>query len=135
MKLLPFLVLGLFLAGCATSPGTVDADDDFDDDGQRTTTESDIRNEIEAAKYCDTDEDCVSIYGQCPFGCYIAVNQNEADRIYQVVHDYPSNCAYACLPSGGARCVENQCEEIIPELNESNGTLFANGLGDDNGAY
>lgn len=93
--------------------------------------ESQIQSEIEKASYCNSDNDCVIVEGQCPFGCYLGINKLEADRISSLVKSFQSNCIYSCIPTESVSCVSNKCEvnlqkppiksEINKEICESTG--------------
>lgn len=75
-------------------------------------SESYIKSKIEEANYCNTKEDCVNVGNKCPFGCYVYVNKNEADKISNLVNSYKSNCIYACIPCLDVECKNNRCEPI-----------------------
>lgn len=71
--------------------------------------ENKIKAEIEKANYCSIDSDCVDIGGKCPFGCYIYVNRNEAERISQLVESFESKCVYGCVSCSQLTCAEGRC--------------------------
>ena|SRR3989338_5127630 len=71
-----------------------------------------IQQEIVKANYCETNEDCVSAGGQCPFGCYIYVNKNEVSRIKNLISSYKSNCIYDCMYCPTVECKNNKCEAV-----------------------
>ena len=70
---------------------------------------SNIRQEIEKAKYCDEDSDCVDAGGKCPFGCYAYVNKNEVSRIGQLIDSFNSKCVYGCISCPTAVCENKKC--------------------------
>jgi len=74
-----------------------------------SSAEADIRTEIENANYCENTSDCTVVFGQCPFGCYLPVNNSAAGRIESLVSSYESNCAYICIELKGVKCVNNKC--------------------------
>ncbi|MEK6922171.1 MAG: hypothetical protein AABX08_00025 [Nanoarchaeota archaeon] len=75
-----------------------------------------IKNEIDKANYCNTKSDCVNIGNQCPFGCYIYVNKDQAERISGLIDDYinaqEARCEYGCLPCNDVICKNNKCEAV-----------------------
>jgi hypothetical protein len=71
--------------------------------------ESNIKQEIEKAKHCDEDLDCVDAGGECPFGCYAYVNKNEVDRIRQLIGSFDSKCVYDCISCPTAVCENKKC--------------------------
>ncbi len=75
-------------------------------------SEADIKKEIEEANYCDTKDDCVDVGGKCPFGCYVYVNEGEAERIRGLVDSYESDCVYGCMACLDVECRDNRCEPI-----------------------
>jgi hypothetical protein len=75
-------------------------------------SETYIQKEITEANYCETDEDCVDAGGKCPFGCYIYVNKNDANRIKNLVSSYRSNCIYQCMYCPSVECKNNKCEPV-----------------------
>ena len=93
-SLLAVLAAGALAAGCGPSEDTV-------------------REEIEAARYCDVESDCENIGGQCPFGCFIVVNQAESERILDLLEDYENwhteECMYDCMILVGIACEAGQC--------------------------
>ena len=71
--------------------------------------ESRIKGEIARANYCETKSDCVDVGGKCPFGCYVFVNENEAERIGKLIDNYESTCVYSCIALESFDCVDNKC--------------------------
>lgn len=88
--------LAILLSGCKPAP----------------QTEAAIKEELAEANYCETESDCTLIGSKCPFDCYIYVNKNEADRMKQIVDDFPSDCTYSCIQSFGVACNQGTCEAI-----------------------
>ncbi len=79
--------------------------------------ESNIKEEIEDANYCNVKEDCVSFAGKCPFGCYISVNVDEEDRIRELVESYQpksSSCEYSCAYCTVTDCINGRCSPLCP---------------------
>lgn len=80
----------------------------------RKVTEKYIGSEIEKANYCETDSDCGLVTNsKCPFGCYIYVNEDEVNRIENLLEGYESQCIYGCVQNKGVECVDNKCETRI----------------------
>lgn len=75
-------------------------------------TQEQIKQEIAAANYCETPDDCVDVGGKCPFDCYIFVNGSEADRIKTMVDGHGTTCTYSCLAINGVDCVNNKCQPV-----------------------
>ena len=77
-----------------------------------------IKNEITKANYCEVVSDCQMVaQSQCPFGCYIHVNKNEATRIGELLENYKNgeasrgySCMYSCIEFKGVGCVNNSCQ-------------------------
>ncbi len=74
------------------------------------SAEAKLKNELEAANYCETKNDCVLIGSKCPFDCYIYVNADKADILKSKVEAYESKCEYSCLACADVACVEGKCE-------------------------
>ncbi|MDO8435078.1 MAG: hypothetical protein Q7S89_00115 [bacterium] len=72
-----------------------------------------IKKEITKANYCEVASDCQMVaQSQCPFGCYVHVNKNEATRIGELLKSHESNCAYLCIEFKGVDCINNSCQLI-----------------------
>jgi len=80
--------------------------------------ENTIKKEIENASYCQQKSDCEVIQSQCPFGCYLAVNKNESQRIKNLIDNFDSDCTYGCTELNDYDCVENKCRLIIEQPQE-----------------
>ncbi|MBD3359833.1 MAG: hypothetical protein GF365_03975 [Candidatus Buchananbacteria bacterium] len=79
----------------------------------RDTEQQIIQEQINQANYCQQTSDCVQLTGQCPFGCYIYVNIDEAARIQKLIDDYESDCIYGCIEPPEFECRDNKCTEIL----------------------
>ena len=79
-------------------------------------SETDVREEIEQANYCQEADDCVNLGSHCPFGCYVLVNEAEAVRIMGLIQDYydqhGEQCMYDCMAISGIDCQAERCEAI-----------------------
>ena len=71
-----------------------------------------IKSEIKRANYCDIDSDCADAGGKCPFGCWVYVNRNEANRISELINSFDSRCVYGCVLCPMAVCKDNKCKEV-----------------------
>ena len=79
-----------------------------------------IKKEITKANYCEVVSDCQMVaQSQCPFGCYVHVNKNEATRIGELLENYENNenkrgysCMYSCIEFKGVECVNNTCQLV-----------------------
>lgn len=84
----------------------------------RQTQERYIKNEIGKANYCEVASDCQMVsQAQCPFGCYVHVNKNEAGRIGKLLEDYQNtnhrtSCIYSCIEFKGVGCINSTCQLI-----------------------
>lgn len=78
-----------------------------------------IQDAIDEANYCTTADECVDVGSKCPFGCYILVNEAEADRIERRVDRFVSTCVYDCAAIGGITCSdEGRCETLPADTGE-----------------
>jgi len=72
-----------------------------------------IKKEITKANYCEVASDCQMVaQSQCPFGCYIHVNKNEATRIGELLEGHESKCEYMCIEFKGVDCINNSCQLV-----------------------
>ena len=82
---------------------------------QQSSHETQIKQAIKEANYCEQDSDCViAEQSACPFGCHIAVNKAEAARIKGMIEEYNnaaygSQCIYSCVAIENVSCAQNQC--------------------------
>ena len=77
-------------------------------------TEDSVREEFDAANHCETAEECVVIYPDCPLGCWTVVNASEEDRIRDLVesfHDQQTGerCMYDCPAHSEPTCDNGAC--------------------------
>jgi hypothetical protein len=73
-----------------------------------------IKEKIEFANYCNTDEDCIIKYFGCPFGCgsYLNkdVNLNEIQKDIETFQSCPeSQCMYKCGNLPKPVCINRKC--------------------------
>ncbi len=77
--------------------------------GCRPPSEAELKAEIEKARECTSDAQCEIVGSKCPFGCNIAVNESEAERIREMVLGFESRCVYECGKPGTLSCEEGIC--------------------------
>ncbi len=75
----------------------------------KAPSEEEIREEIEKARVCLTDLECVNLGSSCPFGCAITVTRSEAERIRGLVAGFESSCAYSCKAVTQVLCEKGLC--------------------------
>lgn len=85
-----------------------------DDSDEPAPTEDEVLAEIEAANHCEAAGDCVDLGSQCPFGCWILVNAEEADAVQAAIDAWydagNQPCDYSCAPRGEIQCDGGRCE-------------------------
>lgn len=72
-----------------------------------------INVQIEAARFCVKDSDCIAEQFSCPFGCETVLNRgrmNDAKAKIERYEQLCEVCEYKCaVPVGEIRCVERKC--------------------------
>ena len=62
---------------------------------------------------CETDTDCTTYYGACPFGCDQGVNVKFLNIAQQMIENYRKNqseqCEYGCMEIKGVSCQNSVC--------------------------
>ena len=84
----------VFSFGCKGAEKIEDSSED-----SQGLPEQDVRDAIDAANYCELDQDCANLGSRCPFGCYIVVNQNEVESVNALMDEWFSGndeCDYDC---------------------------------------
>lgn len=71
-----------------------------------------LKNQIEAANYCETKNDCVDLGAFCPISCNILVNKNEASEIKKKINTSKPTCVAKCWPIKEIVCEKNICKSI-----------------------
>lgn len=89
-------------------------------------TQESIEQAIKEAQYCEVKSDCVQVESKCPFGCYVFVNKNEAEKIQTFINSYESRCMYNCVELARYDCVNNKCEVLYPDKGINREILFEN---------
>lgn len=78
--------------------------------------QEEVTRQIERAKNCQSDADCVIESFGCPFGCFTSVNANKVDAIHELIGAIPnecSTCQYRCRNIDPiAVCQEGKCEVV-----------------------
>lgn len=76
-------------------------------------TENRVERFIDEANYCETADECVNLGSYCDFGCYVLVNEAEAEDVQRRIDNYydthPDNCALDCIAADGFDCVGRTC--------------------------
>ncbi|MCB9765407.1 MAG: hypothetical protein H6739_36875 [Alphaproteobacteria bacterium] len=78
--------------------------------GLASCAEARMERAVEAAATCDVDADCALVVAKCPYGCFVAVNVAEVDRIERRLDRAPSTCDYDCIEALGVFCDEGTCQ-------------------------
>jgi hypothetical protein len=72
-------------------------------------TDAEIRTEIEKARNCAHDTDCINLGARCPFGCAITVARSEAERIRQILDEHEESCTATCATYTQVLCEKGLC--------------------------
>lgn len=69
---------------------------------------AEVENLIKQYGYCETDTDCIGIYGQCPLSCHIAINKKFQTTVEKIINNFRNNqtpqCAYKCMEIKKVSC-------------------------------
>jgi len=80
-----------------------------------------VKDILEWWNYCETDNDCMYIAWECPFGCYVPLNNNFADIAWKILDNYfdvnGKNCVYDCLYMDKVVCENYKCTMIASDEN------------------
>ena len=68
-----------------------------------------IQSKLDDMNYCEEAADCVDIGGECPFGCYILVNQAEESAAEALLAGHVGTCVYDCMAPTEILCEAGQC--------------------------
>jgi hypothetical protein len=64
--------------------------------------------------YCETDADCIGIYGQCPLACQIAINTKHKGTVEKIITNFRNaqspQCTYKCMEIKKVGCNAYKCE-------------------------
>ncbi len=94
-----------------------------------------VKDILESYNFCETDDDCIYTYWDCPFGCYVPVNKDFVGITSKVITNYfdinGHYCVYDCMVMSEVKCNNYKCEMIFGEnwadeetLEHSNNTLI-----------
>ena len=51
-------------------------------------TKEEVESQIEQRGYCEVDSDCEVFYGDCPFGCHVAVNKQFVQTAQELIENW-----------------------------------------------
>jgi len=76
-------------------------------------TQTEVENMIEKYGYCETDNDCTGIYGQCPLSCQIAINKKYQTTVEKIITNFRNHqspqCTYKCMEIKKVSCDNYKC--------------------------
>lgn len=72
--------------------------------------EARIEARLDEWNTCEVAEDCADIGGECPFGCYILVNEAHVEQAERLLDRHAETCMYDCMAPGPVECVDGRCE-------------------------
>jgi hypothetical protein len=80
-----------------------------------TPTKAEVTDLIARYAACETDADCVGIYGKCPLACQIAINTNFSGVVDSIINNFrdaqESQCTYKCMEIKKVVCnTKSMCE-------------------------
>lgn len=71
-------------------------------------TQAQVEELIQRYGYCETDDDCIGIYGQCPLSCQIAINKKYQTTVEKIITNFRNaqspQCTYKCMEIKGVTC-------------------------------
>lgn len=68
-----------------------------------------IESKLDEMNYCEEAADCVDIGGECPFGCYILVNEAEESAANALLARHVETCMYDCMAPTEVLCEAGRC--------------------------
>ena len=84
-------------------------------------TEDEIKELLESYNYCEMDDDCAYIAWECPFGCFVPLNNSFIDIAWNILGNYfdvnGKNCVYSCLYIDKVVCENYKCINTSDEEN------------------
>ena len=76
-------------------------------------SQTDVENLIQQYGYCETDDDCIGIYGQCPLSCQIAINKKYQTTVEKIITNFRNHqspqCTYKCMEIKKVGCKSYKC--------------------------
>lgn len=78
-------------------------------------SKEDIVSLLDRYSYCESDSDCVGIYGKCPLPCQIAINTKFSWAVDSIINNFRDNqesqCMYKCMEIKSVKCNDKyKCE-------------------------
>lgn len=78
-------------------------------------TQEKVEELITQYSYCETDADCIGIYGQCPLSCQIAINKKYQEITERIITNFwnaqDPQCTYKCAEIKKVSCnKKSMCE-------------------------
>lgn len=79
-----------------------------------TPSQADVEELIQRYGFCETDNDCIGIYGQCPLSCQLAINKKYQTTVEKIITNFRNaqspQCTYKCMEIKKVRCSsESKC--------------------------
>jgi len=83
-----------------------------------------VKDILDSYNFCETDNDCIYTYWDCPFGCYVPVNKDFIGIASKIIANYfdinGHYCVYDCLEMNDVKCNNYKCEMVASEENWAN---------------
>lgn len=65
-----------------------------------TPTQTQVEELLQRYGFCETDDDCIGMYGQCPLSCQIAINKKYQTTVQKIITNFRNaqspQCTYKC---------------------------------------
>ncbi len=79
-----------------------------------TPSQAEVEALIQRYGFCETDNDCIGIYGQCPLSCQLAINKKYQTTVEKIITNFRNaqspQCTYKCMEIKKVGCNErSQC--------------------------
>jgi hypothetical protein len=71
--------------------------------------EARVEAKLDDMNYCEEAADCVDVGGECPFGCYVLVNEAEASAARALLDRHVGTCVYDCAAPTEILCEAGRC--------------------------
>jgi len=66
-----------------------------------TPSQADVEELIQRYGFCETENDCIGIYGQCPLSCQLAINIKYQTTVEKIISNFRNaqtpQCTYKCM--------------------------------------
>ncbi len=82
-------------------------------------TQAMVEDQLDGWNYCQTDEDCQSLYGYCPFACAQVVNKQHIDDADELMREFvdqqEEKCVYDCRVPDEVKCLnwKKKCSFLL----------------------